>query len=121
MPNDCFNRITVSCTVGNQYLRELNTFIHTDLRDLQTNTIQYNNNINVECSKTRYITFTLRTNWTPDYEWLQKMVSKYPHCLIKNFWGEEGGAAGVWVGYYENASPVIQQLEWDDLCIEGLD
>ena len=49
-----------------------------------------------------------------NFDLLEIYIVKYPSIWIKNEWKEEGGKAGVWVGY-EN---VIKRFEWDDLCLE---
>ena len=38
---------------------------------------------------------------------------------VKNEWDEEGGMAGVWVGFVgEDNEKQIQEMHWRDLCIE---
>ena len=57
--------------------------------------------------------------WAPDFEWLSNLLTKYPDCWIKNEWDEEGGMAGVWVGFVDkNNSKIIKQMDWVDLCFE---
>jgi hypothetical protein len=66
----------------------------------------------------------LWSRWLPDFEWLVKLLTKYPSCWIKDEWEEEGGTAGVWIGTGASEArrgtgePVIQRLEWDDMSIE---
>jgi hypothetical protein len=58
--------------------------------------------------------------WNPNYEWLESLLDKYPNCWVKNEWSEEGGFAGVWVGYFNNKNEkIVKQMDWDDICIEG--
>ena len=53
------------------------------------------------------------------FEWLKSLLNKYPNCWIKNEWAEEGGTAGVWIGYVKDNENIIKELEWNDICAEG--
>lgn len=59
------------------------------------------------------------TKWRPDIKWLNGLLDKYPDCWVKNQWDEEGGMAGVWVGFVdESGKKQVQDMCWRDLCIE---
>ena len=111
MPNECNNYITIKFNLQN------------DLEDFENDFFNnYERGIHKRLSRkgTHGIIVGLCTPWKPDFEWLNKTLEIYPTCLIKNDWNEEGGTAGVWVGYYENGEKVIHQMEWPDLTIEDL-
>jgi hypothetical protein len=57
--------------------------------------------------------------WNPDYEWMESLLQKYPNCWVKNEWSEEAGIAGVWVGFVVNNQPIVRNLAWEDISIEG--
>jgi len=53
-------------------------------------------------------------------EWLESLIDSYPAWWIKNDWWEEGGSAGVWVGYHKNKKKIIKEIDWDDSCLEEI-
>ena len=92
MPNDCWNRITITCE-NIEFTEELNNLIINELKHKEDD---------------KYV-----------YEWLDGLLDKYPNCWIKNEWSEEGGFAGVWIGFVKDNEKIIKQLTWDDICLEG--
>ena len=107
MPNDCWNHITM--TFKNS--EELNLLIENELKNNPTIKI-------VEQGK-KGIIFKLTSDWRPDFKWFECLILKYPSSWIKNEWKEEGGQAGVWIGYVDdNNDKIIKEFEWRDLCVE---
>lgn len=111
MPNVCSNYFTI--TSGNTV--ELQTLVATELTRGEGAEF-YERNIVFTKNCPHGIQFRQHTKWRPDYEWMQRIVVKYPTCWVKNEWIEEGGMAGVWVGSLTNG---IQSMIWEDLCIDA--
>lgn len=110
MPNDCWNHITITCENPN---------VTDELNNLVVNELQYETFEMIKQGR-RGIIFNVWTPWAPDYEWLESLLDKYPNCWIKNEWCEEGGLAGVWVGFINHKNEKeIKDFTWDDICIEG--
>ena len=118
MPNDCWNHITITCE-NREFNDEFNNLVINELKHKEDEKYVYHETIDMLKRGTRGIIFSLLTAWNPDYEWLECLLEKYPNCWIKNEWSEEGGTAGVWIGFVKNNEKIIQQLTWDDICIEG--
>lgn len=120
MPNDCFNHITITCEDISK-IEELNALIINELQHKSVNEkYVYNDTVNMLTRGHRGIIFDLWTAWNPNYEWLESLLDKYPNCWVKNEWWEEGGFAGVWIGYVTNSNEKdIKQLTWNDICLEG--
>lgn len=118
MPNDCYNKITIVCK-DKPVPDELNTLIITELQHKENGIYVYNNTIELIKKGSLGIIFELWSAWNPDYEWLATLLNKYPHFWIKNEWYEEGGMAGVWVGFVKDNEPIIKNFTWEDICIEG--
>ncbi len=115
MPNDCDNIITIICK--NKDI--LNEFIETELEVIRLHNDQHNEFIKILKKGKFGVVFKLWSPWNPDYDWLKNTLSLHPEFWIKNEWHEEGGMAGVWIGYTkENDEPVIESFTWKDLCIE---
>lgn len=110
MPNDCWNHITITCE------REDETG---ELHSLFVNELQNNTTIEIHKKAKRGIIFDIWSAWNPDYEWLESLLFKYPNCWVKNEWSEESGIAGVWVGFVINNQPIVRNLAWEDISIEG--
>lgn len=118
MPNDCWNNLTITC-IQNKFTIEEDA---AELTTLVTNELQHRLNDEPNRMKQRGRRGVICSIWSanePDFEWLKSLLTKYPNCWIKNEWNEEGGSAGVWVGYVKNNEPFIKELEWDDISIEG--
>jgi hypothetical protein len=118
MPNDCWNHITITCE-NREFTEELNNLVINELKHKEDDKYIYLETVDMLKRGTRGIIFNLWSAWNPDYEWLESLLEKYPNCWIKNEWSEEGGFAGVWIGYFKNDEKIIQQLTWDDICLEG--
>lgn len=115
MPNDCWNHMTITC----QNPEELTRLINNELKHEENNELVYHETVTVFKKGSKAINFDIWSAWNPNYEWLENLLTNYPLCWVKNEWSEEGGWAGVWVGYMDNNNePVIKTLQWDDLCIE---
>jgi len=140
MPNDCWNRMTITC-LEYEYTEELKNLIKNELQYEEKENDEKNDEEKdkenkegqpkyheivrmIRCGR-RGIIFEIWSPWNPDYEWLEGLLDKYPNCWIKDEWSEEGGNAGVWVGYNSSNNQnnekekMIQSFAWDDLCIEG--
>jgi hypothetical protein len=106
MPNDCWNHLTITCDNPD----ELTELILNEIKDHHQSVIRKRGEKGV----------IMRTwsPWAPDFVWLSQLLDKYPDCWIKNEWDEEGGMAGVWVGYVRKDEKVIKQMDWVDLCLE---
>ena len=118
MPNDCWNHITITCE-NREFTEELNNLIINELKHKEDEKYVYHETVNMLKRGTRGIICSLWSDWNPDYEWLDSLLDKYPNCWIKNEWSEEGGFAGVWIGFVKNNEKIIKQLTWDDICLEG--
>lgn len=107
MPNDCWNYIMITSKDSN----ELNTLLQTEIKEHHRAII---------IKKGKYgLIIRLWSPWTPHFNWFSELLDDYPGCWIKNEWDEEGGTAGVWVGFVdENNEKNIKSLEWQDLCLE---
>jgi|LauGreDrversion2_5_1035112.scaffolds.fasta_scaffold59149_2 hypothetical protein len=119
MPNDCWSHITITCE-NREAVDELNNLIINELKHTEEDKYVYHETVNMLKRGTRGIIFEIWSAWHPDYEWLESLLEKYPNCWVKNEWSEEGGFAGVWVGFMNNnKEKIIKDLQWDDICIEG--
>lgn len=108
MDNDCWNDITVITYDDSQ---RINNIFDNTLRGVEVKV------------KTRWqngMELTFKTNFSPDFDWLESLIDAYPAWWIKNDWWEEGGSAGVWVGYHKNKKKIIREIDWDDSCIEEI-
>jgi len=117
MPNDCWNHMTITC----EDQKQLTTLVTTELQEMsEDGTFVYLDTIEMIKRGINGIIFRQWSPLNPNYEWLEKMLTKYPECWIKNQWHEEGGMAGVWVGFTnEEGEKIIKQMTWNDLCIEA--
>jgi hypothetical protein len=103
MPNDCWNKITMTGSA-----EDLNVFFVEEFKNVP----EWAYSILVRTE--RGIQFKIWSAWKPDFNWLETLLLKYPSIWIKNLWSEEGGYAGVWIG----STKGIQRLAWEDLCME---
>lgn len=102
MPNICNNRITITFKTE----KDMSVFLD-----------KFN-----ECHKIIKegclgIIFLIETSWEPNFWWLENTIMNFD-CWLKNEWIEEGGTAGVWIGFTENGKNNIKSLVWNDLSIE---
>jgi hypothetical protein len=116
MPNDCWNNVTVVFDDSN----DLTNFVTNELTrepglDYSEGMFYYKN-ITIKTTCPKGIQFTQLTAWSPDFNGLQSILTKYPNCWLKNDWYEEGGTSGVWVGSLKNG---VQSMQWEDLCLEA--
>jgi hypothetical protein len=114
MPNDCTSIITITC--DNEDL--LTNFIENELEPIKKHNTEYHEILKIYKRGKRGIVFKLWSGWVPDFNWLETILKKYEYFWIKNEWHEEGGMAGVWVGFMKETGPCINKLTWRDLCIE---
>ena len=107
MPNNCWNYITIT----SKHPLVLNSLLQTEIREYHRAEI---------VQKGKYgLIIRLWSPWQPQFDWLSTLLDIYPGCWIKNEWNEEGGMAGVWIGFVdENHGKTIKRLEWQDLCLE---
>ena len=54
----------------------------------------------------------------PVYEYLRALLEAYPKCWMKNSFKTETGAAGVWIGRFQNGVAEIQESSWRELTHE---
>ena len=54
----------------------------------------------------------------PVYQYLEKLLQKYPTCWFKNTFYTEDGLCGLWIGRFNNNNINIQTLEWRELTNE---
>jgi hypothetical protein len=111
--------MTITCE-NREFINELNNLILNELKHKKGDKYVYHETVEMIKRGTRGIMFEIWSAWNPDYEWLESLLDKYPNCWVKNEWCEEGGFAGVWVGFVNNNNEkIIKDLTWDDICIEG--
>jgi len=107
MTNDCWNHITFTAVT-----EELNSFMENEFNDVPEWALK------VKTRGKGGVVLNLWSRWTPDFEWLEELVEKYPSAWIKDEWHEEGGNEGVWVGTKREGFADIRSLEWQGMCIE---
>ena len=104
MPNDCWNRMTLVATK-----EDIDRFLTEEFIDVPEWAYE------IYVKGVEGLQFKLWSRWQPDFQWLEGLLIKYPSMWIKNFWQEEGGLAGVWVG---SSKKGVKRLQWEDMCIE---
>jgi len=114
MPNDCTNYVTITCKDE----EVLNTLVRENLQFYDGDNYVYKEHVKMIKRGCLGIYFNIWSAWNPDYKWLESLLEKYPDCWVKNEWQEEGGLAGVWIGYFDENEQVIHNYCWRDLCIE---
>jgi len=116
MPNDCTNIVTITC----KNTEMLNEFVNNVLKVIeQEHNTEYHNVIDIYKHGKCGIVFHLWSAWAPDIRWFETILENYPEFWIKNEWHEEGGMAGVWIGFMKNDNQKsIESLTWRDLSIE---
>jgi hypothetical protein len=77
---------------------------------------RYNFHIVQQGSRALQMNFT--TAWGPPYAFFEYLLKKFPDLWLKCDWIEEGGQAGVFIGYTEEGEVKIKNLDWPDWCIE---
>jgi hypothetical protein len=109
MPNDCWSTLTITANKN-----ELDTLLDTEFKDIPEWALK------IETRGQGAVRLSLWSAWKPDLKFLESLIDKYPSSWIKNYWTEEGGTAGVWIGTMRKGSKDIKQLIWDDMCEEEL-
>ena len=99
MPNDCVNRMTITCKEdGNPIIDEIKSIPYITITQVGK----------------RGIRFEYVSAWEPYNEWLEYILRKYPTCWAKNEWLSEDGTAGMWIGTAEKH----KEARWIDLSLE---
>ncbi len=107
MPNDCWSHITITASKS-----DLNKLLETEFVDAPEH------GFNIRHRGLEGVILNLLSAWSPDFVWLESLLTKYPTCWVKNEWKEEGGQAGVWIGTQRHGDLKIDRFDWDDMCIE---
>ena len=60
------------------------------------------------------------TAWCPPTEFFKNLIQKYPDIWLKCDWNEEGGMAGIFIGWMDKESNTVkvEELTWEDWCLE---
>lgn len=59
------------------------------------------------------------TAWAPPTEFFKHLLEKYPDIWLKCDWSEEGGQAGIFIGYTNDKKAVVaDEFGWQDWCME---
>jgi hypothetical protein len=103
MPNDCWNNVHLKGTET-----QIRAILTTELQDVPQWAFE------LRQVGTGAIHFKLWSPWTPCRDLLNKLFDHYEDIWLKNEWHEEGGHAGVIVGKKDE----LQEIEWDEGCIE---
>ena len=118
MPNDCWNHITIVCK-NKKYADQITDIVYNELKHEEGDNYVYNKNVNMIRRGTRGLEFKVLTARRPYFEWLNVLLDRYPNCWVKNEWWEEGGLAGVWIGYIaDDGEKNVENFEWEDLSID---
>ena len=103
MPNDCWNNITIKAT--NEQIRTILTSEFTNVPAWAFTLFQVGQEV---------LYFKLWSRWSPDRDFMDKLLNTYAGIWIKNVWDEEGGVAGVIVG----TKGYLRSFDWEEGCIE---
>lgn len=107
MPNECWNYITITATkeeLAELIDREFNSYTEDTFEILRRGS--------------EAIEFKLWTQWHPNFEWLESLLTIYPSCWIKNYWSVEDGQAGIWIGTVKQGKSDIRSFGWEEMSIE---
>lgn len=118
MGNDCWNQLTITCESSAE---ELNELIANEIEyrpNDEYDEATHSDHVRIVKRGKHGVYVDMRTKWLPDFKWLNGLLEKYPKCWVKNIWQEEGGLAGVWVGFVDGEEKKIQEMRWNDLCLE---
>lgn len=58
------------------------------------------------------------TAWSPPYMLFKFLLQEHPEMWLRCDWEEEGGQAGVFVGYTQGNELVVKAMTWQDWCLE---
>jgi hypothetical protein len=75
-------------------------------------------NIYVKHKDDRYIVIGYEFRNKPVYNYLTALLERYPKCWLKNTYTTETGDCGLWIARMSKEKPIIQELEWIELCDE---
>jgi hypothetical protein len=75
-------------------------------------------NFRFEHKGSRGLMVKFTTAWDPPYSFFQHLLEKYPDLWLHCEWMEEGGEAGVFIGYTKEGEVEIKELHWPDWCLE---
>lgn len=56
--------------------------------------------------------------WAPPYAFFESLLQRFPDLWLQCQWDEEGGMAGIFVGYTKDEKVEIKEMEWPDWCME---
>jgi len=102
MPNDCYNRLTITSNSDTDIasiLQEIN-------KDIP--------NVIVLQKSKHGLRVQYNTAWTCHFQFIESLLNKYPLAWIKNEWISEDGTSGICIGTKNN----IKTMEWHDLSID---
>jgi len=54
------------------------------------------------------------TAWAPPIAFFEALLLKYPRCWLKCIFHEEGGIAGVWVGWVKAGTVKSKHIFWNE-------
>lgn len=106
MPNDCFNKITIR---GDE--NAINKLLANDLD--MNNYYEWN----IDTRGSRGVMLNIISAWEPPFEHLEYIIQEYK-VWLKNEWYEEGGNAGLFIGYWDDNKLNLKELRWQDWCLE---
>ena len=119
MGNDCQNSITIT-TKTPELMTKLYNENFKELIDNEKNLPDYaQGSISIIDKGPSGLIIKLWSSNQPNYTYLHNLIDNY-ECWLKNLWHEEGGEAGIFIGYKkEDGEKIIKEYKWDDLCIES--
>ena len=103
MPNDCYNRLTITSTCDTDMASMLQE-IHKEIP-----------NVYIIQQSTHGLRVQYNTAWTCNFHFTETLSQNYPFAWIKNEWISEDGTSGIWIG----KKNCIKTMEWEDLSIEA--
>ena len=119
MVNDCYNTITITSdnkiTMDNLYNKYFKKKLLKEgtLKDYEKGRIKL-----IDKGHSGLLIKLWSPN-EPDYNLLNELLENY-NIWLKNIWKEEGGDAGIYIGYKDtNNKKIIKEFRWYDLCIES--
>jgi hypothetical protein len=134
MPNECWNKVRLSSNPALiQKLLE-SEFSFASIRPIPESVEQKNwtewctENWGTKWDRYDYkleeagkeaILIYFHTAWSPPTILFKFLLQEHPEMWLRCDWEEEGGEAGVFVGFTNQRGDLkIQSMTWDDWCIE---